>query len=192
MSPEGRRRVRIGLAALGGAFAAFGAALWLLRRVFYVVEVEGASMEPTLRPGQRVLARRVRPDRVRPGQIVVAAEPELDDAMSVRGWDTGRWMIKRAVAVPGDPVPAALTATLGTAAGAPVPAGRLIVFGDNRDATIDSRRFGYVPADRLLGVVIGWSVSRRRAGWRGSEHAGRPSVAPACSRASRRASRGMR
>jgi signal peptidase I len=35
-----------------------------------------------------------------------------------------------------------------------VPAGTLVVLGDNPHASMDSRFFGPVPADRLLGVVL--------------------------------------
>jgi signal peptidase I len=35
-----------------------------------------------------------------------------------------------------------------------VPDGRLIVLGDNPAKSVDSRRLGYIPGDRLLGVVI--------------------------------------
>lgn len=59
------------------------------------------------------------------------------------------WMIKRA-AIPGDPLPAGLPAML--AGDAQVPAGKLVVLGDNSKSSIDSRSLGYVPGDRLLGV----------------------------------------
>lgn len=34
-----------------------------------------------------------------------------------------------------------------------VPAGKLVVLGDNPESSMDSRSLGYVPGDRLLGVV---------------------------------------
>jgi nickel-type superoxide dismutase maturation protease len=56
---------------------------WLIRRVV----VEGPSMLPTLRPGQRLTA--LRPwRRVRVGDIVVVRDPR----------DASRWIIKRCVA----------------------------------------------------------------------------------------------
>ena len=58
-------------------------------------------------------------------------------------------MIKRAVAVPGEPVP-----EQSRLADAVVPAGRLVVLGDNLPASLDSRGFGYVPAERVLGIVV--------------------------------------
>jgi signal peptidase I len=35
-----------------------------------------------------------------------------------------------------------------------VPAGSLVVLGDNADESYDSRHFGYVRASSVLGVVV--------------------------------------
>jgi signal peptidase I len=64
------------------------------------------------------------------------------------------WLIKRAVALPGDPVPRADVPALRDAEGDRVPAGHLVVLGDNRRSSYDSRTAGYFPANALLGVVI--------------------------------------
>ncbi|WP_262401735.1 S26 family signal peptidase, partial [Actinomadura sp. CNU-125] len=61
---------------------------------------------------------------------------------------------RRAAALPGDPVPGTVAAAAGVRAGSPVPAGRLVVLGDNAAASFDSRDCGYFDADRLLGVVV--------------------------------------
>jgi signal peptidase I len=68
-------------------------------------------------------------------------------------------MIKRVAALPGEPCPdppplGAIPSKLSPEAGQPVPAGRLVVIGDNHDSSYDSRVFGYYPADRVLGVMI--------------------------------------
>ena len=54
-----------------------------------------------------------------------------------------------------------LIAMLGAAAcssnpapGEVVPAGALVVLGDNAARSDDSRRYGYVPAKRLVGTVM--------------------------------------
>jgi signal peptidase I len=39
-------------------------------------------------------------------------------------------------------------------AGRPVPAGKLVVLGDNTARSLDSREIGYIPAERLLGVML--------------------------------------
>jgi signal peptidase I len=126
------------------------ALLWLRGRLF-VVTVEGRSMEPFLRAGQRALARRVPRGGVRAGQVVVITRPELGPAAEIVGWDPGRWMVKRAAAVSGDSVPRVLTDTADTPT---VPPGRILVLGDNPAVSLDSRTFGPVPAERVMGVVI--------------------------------------
>jgi signal peptidase I len=47
-----------------------------------------------------------------------------------------------------------VAAVTGAAAGTPVPAGQLVLLGDNRAASTDSRHWGYAPVDRVLGVVV--------------------------------------
>ncbi|SDS30138.1 S26 family signal peptidase [Actinoplanes derwentensis] len=107
----------------------------------WVAVVDGRSMEPTLSEGDRLLIRRCAPAGVRRGDIVVAREP-----LSTL---PGRLVVKRAVAVPGDPVPPRLGL-----AGDVVPEGALVVLGDNPDQSRDSRDFGYLPASHLLGVAV--------------------------------------
>ena len=138
---------------LAGLALALGGGAVLLRTGYLAVRVHGASMEPTLRTGDRVLVRRVRPDRLRRGQIVVIAhrggpgDPPL--------------LIKRAVALPGDRAPR-LPALRG-AAGSRVPAGSLVVLGDNAGASFDSRQAGYFGAEALVGVVVRRLPARHRA-----------------------------
>ncbi|RSN11589.1 hypothetical protein DMB42_13490 [Nonomuraea sp. WAC 01424] len=119
------------------------ALVWLRVR-FLVVTVEGESMLPTYLPGERVLVRRAR--AAHPGQVVV---------LSGRGpEEESRWIIKRLAAVPGDPIPREDVPALRDAPGTLVPSGRIVVLGDNPTRSHDSRRVGYLSADRLLGVVL--------------------------------------
>lgn len=94
-----------------------------------IAVVDGLSMAPTLRDGDRVLVRRTR--RVRRRDIALIAMP-------------AGWILKRVAGVPGD---------------AGVPAGTYYVLGDNADASIDSREFGCVPAAWVYGVVVRRMVS---------------------------------
>lgn len=114
------------------------------RRRLLVVTVHGVSMEPTYSSGDRLLVRRSRLDRVRTGEVVVVqvAGAAPDDP-------TGGRMVKRAAAVPGDPVPPQIPLSDPV-----VPAGLLLVLGDNPVRSNDSRRLGYIPADALIGVVV--------------------------------------
>lgn len=64
------------------------------------------------------------------------------------------WLVKRAVAVAGDPVPRDAGPALAVLDDDVVPPDCLVALGDNASASYDSRHYGYVTADRLLGVVL--------------------------------------
>lgn len=130
-----------------GALAALLAAWWL-RRTLVVVTVNGESMEPTFRHGERVLVRRTRINSVRPGQVVVVA-PGRPQRLSR---DYPFWMIKRLRAAPGDLVPREVP-MLGEGPEPTVPAARMVVLGDNPSGS-DSRQLGYFYTANLLGVVV--------------------------------------
>ncbi|RLU76991.1 signal peptidase I [Streptomyces griseocarneus] len=149
-------RVALGCLAAGG----LAAALVGLTRGLVVVTVRGTSMWPAFGDGDRVLVRRGPHPSV--GQVVVAERPVAGGwpgqpvrteagADAVRGRE---WLIKRVAAVPGDPVPRDRGRSL---AGVPedrVPPGKLVLLGDNRKVSFDSREVGYFPADRVLGRVL--------------------------------------
>ncbi|MEV7006955.1 signal peptidase I [Streptosporangium sp. NPDC051022] len=144
--------------ACGAVALALLSALAVLRRRFVAVTVSGRSMEPTLRHGDRVLVRRAGIAAVRAGELAVMAAP------AGMGRD---WMVKRVVAVPGDPVPHDEIPALARTRDRLVPDGRLVVVGDNLPLSLDSRGFGYVHARQLLGVVVRHlprSPSRQPAG----------------------------
>lgn len=134
----------VGLGALVALLAA-----WWLRRTLVVVTVNGESMEPTFRHGERVLVRRVGISSVRRGQVVVVA-PGRPQRLSR---DYPLWMIKRLRAVPGDPVPRDEVPMLGAEPEPTVPAARMVVLGDNPSGS-DSRQLGYFYTANLLGVVV--------------------------------------
>ncbi|MFI6735974.1 S26 family signal peptidase [Nonomuraea sp. NPDC050451] len=135
-----------GLLAVAGLLPS----LLVLRRRLAVVVVSGLSMEPTFHAGDRLLVRRTGLARISPGDVVVFETPD---------WlGTGeplpperRWMVKRAVALPGDPVPDSVRAAVPDRRVAP---DRLVVLGDNPSASFDSRQCGLIDGDTLLGVVL--------------------------------------
>ncbi|GAB2844499.1 hypothetical protein GCM10027176_55260 [Actinoallomurus bryophytorum] len=123
----------------------------LARRRYLVVTVEGASMTPALTDGDRVLVRRTDLAGIGVGRLVVAAPPEGGhwDAMSLP-----TWLIKRAAAVPGDPVPRDRGPALRDILGNQVPDGRIVLLGDNPEESLDSRFCGYFHEEQILGVVV--------------------------------------
>jgi len=131
----------------GIVLAASAAAIAFLKRRYVAVQVRGTSMTPALRDGDRVLVRRCRLDRVGPGDVVVVAMP----SPSPDG--DPPWLVKRVVAVPGDPVPHARFPNL-PVIDRVVPPGRLVLLSDDPAAGYDSRRVGYFAGETLLGVVV--------------------------------------
>jgi signal peptidase I len=128
--------------AATGTVAALAAGCLTLawaRRKLILITVRGDSMAPTYRNGQRLLVRR---GGYQAGQVVVFRPS------SRRAYDVD-WLVKRAVAVAGDPVPADLSER---AAVAVVPAGRLLVRSDAPDG-VDSRQLGLIDNRDVLGVV---------------------------------------
>ena len=109
----------------GGAILA--AVVAAVERVspFVRFQVEGDSMVPAYRPGDRLVVNRfayfVR--RPRPGDVVVLRDPE----------SPGRLLLKRVVALEG---------------------GRYIVLGDNAGESRDSRRFGPVRRRDIVGKAL--------------------------------------
>jgi signal peptidase I len=129
------------------------AILVVLRFRLVRVIVNGTSMLPTLRPGDRVLVRRVAARSLKRGDLVVFARPREEQRS---------WMIKRVLAGPGDRVPRAEVPVLWGYQEQLVPPGRFVVVGDNPEDSYDSRQFGYLKAEALLGVVLGSSPHRNR------------------------------
>jgi signal peptidase I len=139
------------LACLAGA-AVIGARG--LRRKIAVVTVRGVSMHPALHAGDRLLIRRARTDQLRAGQIVVIERSAREGRPA--SWPPAgqEWMIKRLAALPGDPTPAPMFSAAAHGAEPVVPAGKLVVLGDNAARSLDSRVLGYIAAERVLGIMI--------------------------------------
>ncbi|RRS00354.1 S24/S26 family peptidase [Glycomyces terrestris] len=113
-----------------------------LRRRWLLVTVEGDSMEPALKDGDEVLAKRTR--RIAAGDVVVAAAPDPR-----LGWAEARrakapWWVKRVAAGPGEPMPGS---------GDPVPPGHYFLLSDN-PAGSDSRRHGPCPEKMIFGTMV--------------------------------------
>lgn len=132
------------------ALAGYG--VWLRLR-YLVAVVEGQSMTPAYRFGDRVLVRRRHGHRVHTGDVALVDLPEslrpipagVSRADSLRN----RRVIKRVAATAGEAVPAEVEGR-----GAVVPEHHLVLLGDNPLASGDSRLYGFVPVSAVVGVVL--------------------------------------
>jgi signal peptidase I len=135
------RRSLVGLGALAAAATLAGLAAWVRPAR---VEVAGSSMEPTLRAGEWAVAVRVARGRLRRRLVVVARPPSRP----------GLEVVKRIVAGPGDPAPD----------GRVLGPGEWFLAGDRPESSTDSRDFGTVPTDAIVGriALVYWPPGRRR------------------------------
>ena len=136
-----------------GVLLAGGALLLWARHRWLVVTVAGNSMEPTLRDGQRLIARRLRGQTgYARSDIVVFLLPawQLQELES----EELAYRVKRVAAVAGDPVPDWARAALSADEQTRVPPGKVVVSGDNPRSQ-DSRQLGYIDARSIIAVVRG-------------------------------------
>ena len=141
--------------ALATAGAVAGGAALVQAVGAFRFEVRGSSMRPSLEPGDWLLAIRLR--RPRRGDLVVLRHPD-------RGFE----VVKRVVGLPGERVgtdgrrvwigESAIAEPYAHGTGAPgeweVPAGHVVVLGDDRGHSTDSRSFGPVHLARLSGRAV--------------------------------------
>ncbi len=150
--------------------------LWLLLALllrWIVIEprwIPSGSMLPTLRLQDRILVEKLRPRLklpLRPGEIVVFHPPA---ALRQAGYDPGAALIKRVVALAGDRVEVregrlwrngepqqpdwALQPMDYTLPPLTVPAGHVLVLGDNRNASLDSHLWGPLPDREVIGTAV--------------------------------------
>jgi nickel-type superoxide dismutase maturation protease len=134
-------RARGPLAALGAVTTVAAIGVALLRWRPSRIEIEGASMVPTLMPGDWALV--VEGRRPRRGGVFVVEHPGRP----------GYEIVKRIVGVPGDRVGDRSLAS-----------DEYWVEGDRADASTDSRQYGPVRRDHLKArvLLIYWPKERRR------------------------------
>jgi signal peptidase I len=148
-------------------------ALFIQATIAKPYEIPTESMNPTIKPSERVLANRFiyHLRDVHRGDIVVFNPPAtLNSAVP---------FVKRVIGVPGDTIQVKDGQTLvnGTpfvvdGAAVPVydygprvvPEGMLFVLGDNRNDSVDSHVWGFLPRDSVLGEVFMtyWPLARLR------------------------------
>ena len=143
----------------------FASYLFFSRLVVTAVEVRGASMEPTLTAGDRLLLNRF---------AYLHREPERGEMVVLKDPETGDLIVKRIVGLPCETVvmqndsafvnghrltePYAAITTgkmdkMPLSKATVVPRDYYFVLGDNRSRSLDSRVFGPVPRSSILGVI---------------------------------------
>jgi signal peptidase I len=143
--------------------AAFAIAMLAQTFLFRITGILQTSMQPTIDPGDRIIVNCLvyHFREPRPGEIVIIHDP-LDDKKDI---------IKRVIALGGDTVESAdgVLNVNGAVVEEPyvvnkdvvkgqarfvIPQGYIYVMGDNRPVSGDSRDFGPVAEDQIIGKVI--------------------------------------
>lgn len=126
------------------------------------IRVDGSSMEPTFHDGDYVIVNRLayRTGDIERGDVVVFPYP-LDEEVDY---------IKRVIGIPGDRVaiyggvvyvngerinePYLFEVPYGDLAEQLVPEGYVFVMGDNRNNSEDSRRWGLLDIEKIIGMAV--------------------------------------
>lgn len=151
--------------------AAFAIAMVVQTFMFRITGILQTSMLPTVEPGDRIIVNCLtyhfrEPER---GEVIVVRDP-LDDKKDI---------VKRVIALPGDTIEVTggelyvngafmeepYVANIDMVKGQTrlvIPEGYVYVMGDNRPVSGDSRDFGPVAEDKIVGkvVCIMWPFSR--------------------------------
>jgi signal peptidase I len=145
--------------------AAIAAGWWVRGNVLGSYRVDSGSMEPTLCPGDQVLV----------DKRVEGPDLKRDDLVVLKAPDDGTLVVKRVVGLPADRVAIrdALLFVDGERVREPyvdhksidalfygpevVPEDSVLIMGDNRASSIDSRDYGAVPFSAVQGrVMLRW------------------------------------
>ncbi|MDW8105861.1 MAG: signal peptidase I [Armatimonadota bacterium] len=126
----------------------FGLLALFFALYFRIVVVNGPSMEPTYKDGDRLLMTNAYWlfGDIRKGDVVVIIRPN------------GELLIKRVVALAGERIPDKYWTPLVYMMGGRVPEGHIFVVGDNLERSEDSRHIGAIPLSWVQGKIVG--------GWR--------------------------
>jgi signal peptidase I len=140
----------------------------LARAAMHIYAIPSSSMSPTLEPGDQIVVTRYFASQPSRGEVIVFRSPLNDEEL----------LVKRIVAVPGELVDSRLgrlrigthtvpepyvlrPAMTGAIQAQLVPADSYFVLGDNREDSLDSRSWGVVSRDRIVGRarLVLWSSS---------------------------------
>ncbi len=137
-----------------------------VRALVNIYSIPSASMMPSLQPGDHILVVPYRWSEPRRGDVIVFRAP----------FEESDLMVKRIIALPGDLIDTSAghvrigehaiaepyllgQAANGSISAQLVPADAFFVMGDNRENSLDSRRWGTLPRDLVVGRVrmVLWS-----------------------------------
>lgn len=182
--PTKRERMHSAASTIAVLLIAPLVAIFLTAFVFQSYQVDGQSMETTLSHNDRLLVWKVpkswsritgNPYIPQRGDVVVFVDKELGSF----GQDTSKQLVKRVIALPGErvtvedgkvyvynkenpqgfvpddtlPYGEAIQETIGEK-DVTVPEGSLYVLGDNRANSLDSRSFGPIDANDIVGKLV--------------------------------------
>lgn len=143
------------------------------RAALHIYSIPSRSMAPTLEPGDQIVVTRYFRSQPERGHVIVFRSPV----------DGTELMVKRVIALPGDLVDSRLgyvrigghtlpepyvlrAAATGAIESQLIPAESYYVLGDNRDDSFDSRSWGVVRREQVVGRarMILWSSDTVEAG----------------------------
>ncbi len=159
---------------IGTLLVVLSGAIGLARAFLVVVTIKDESMQPTLREGDRVLVFRYWPSGwLHRGQLVIVWPGEFPDH-GPQPLGVPEHFVERIFGLPGDTYAAYAdqadryflqTERLSDGSDwrliQPIPDQHLFVYGDNPLANLDSRTWGPIPFESVLGLVV-LKLSRRR------------------------------
>ena len=138
----------------------------IVRAAMHIYSIPSASMSPTLEVGDQIVVTRYFGREPERGHVIVFESPS----------DSRELLVKRVIGVPGDLIDSRLgrvrigthtlpepylrrQAATGAIESQLIPQNSYYVLGDNRDESIDSRNWGVVSGDRIVGRarLVLWS-----------------------------------
>ena len=115
--------------------------------------VPSRSMTPTILPGDRIYVNKLAYDLKLPfttRRLLSWSDPRRGDVVILYSPRDGAALVKRIAAIPGDRI---------DGRGDPLPPGKYFVRGDNAAHSFDSRSFGPVSRDKIIGRAVGVMIS---------------------------------
>jgi signal peptidase I len=141
------------------SLAILAALALLVGSVAEVNRVPSASMRPTLLEGDRIWVNKLAYALHIPFTTIALLEwaaPERGDVVVFFAPGDSKRCVKRVIGAPGDRVDIGGQSVL-------VPQRHYFVLGDNRNQSVDSRCFGCVQQEQIVGKVTGMVISFDRA-----------------------------